>query len=134
MSDLAALVSSTRARSNWTPWTMAEEDIVGRLTRQAVLERLPGQRRPGRAGDRPSPSSTTARRSRWATTCLRRLTSRRCAGTPACGRQRAKLAGSESAVALAAATELILEGLHLSKRLNKYPNGRGGASYRARRS
>jgi magnesium chelatase subunit I len=45
-----------------------------------------------------------------------------------------RLAGSESAVALAAATELVLEGLHLSKRLNKYPSGRGSASYRARRS
>jgi hypothetical protein len=44
-----------------------------------------------------------------------------------------RLAGSESAAALAAATELVLEGLHLAKRLNKHPTARG-ASYQARRS
>jgi magnesium chelatase subunit I len=44
-----------------------------------------------------------------------------------------RLAGSENPAALAAATELVLEGLHLSKRLNKHPTA-GGASYQARRS
>jgi magnesium chelatase subunit I len=43
----------------------------------------------------------------------------------------ATLAGSESPAALAAATEFILEGLHLSKRLNKEAAG-GRATYRAR--
>jgi magnesium chelatase subunit I len=41
------------------------------------------------------------------------------------------LAGSESPAALAAATEFILEGLHLSKRLNKDASG-ARATYRAR--
>jgi magnesium chelatase subunit I len=41
------------------------------------------------------------------------------------------LAGSESPAALASATEFVLEGLHLSKRLNKDAAG-GRATYRAR--
>jgi magnesium chelatase subunit I len=41
------------------------------------------------------------------------------------------LAGSESPAALAAATEFVLEGLHLSKRLNKDASG-ARATYRAR--
>ena len=44
-----------------------------------------------------------------------------------------KLAGSESPPALAAATELVLEGLHLSKRLNKHSTARG-ARYQTRRT
>jgi magnesium chelatase subunit I len=44
-----------------------------------------------------------------------------------------KLAGSESAAALAAAAELVLEGLHLSKRLNKHSTAHG-ARYQAKRS
>jgi magnesium chelatase subunit I len=43
----------------------------------------------------------------------------------------AALAGSESPAALASATEFILEGLHLSKRLNKDASG-ARATYRAR--
>jgi magnesium chelatase subunit I len=43
----------------------------------------------------------------------------------------ASLAGSESPAALASATEFILEGLHLSKRLNKDASG-ARATYRAR--
>ena len=43
------------------------------------------------------------------------------------------LARSASPVALAAALELVLEGLHLSKRLNKQPTTRG-AGYSSRRS
>lgn len=45
----------------------------------------------------------------------------------------ARLAGSESPAALAAALELVLEGLHAAKRLNKNPRP-GGALYRAKRS
>ncbi|MHB8506548.1 MAG: sigma 54-interacting transcriptional regulator, partial [Acidimicrobiales bacterium] len=42
-----------------------------------------------------------------------------------------RLAGSESPAALAAAVEFVLEGLHLSRRLNKEASG-SGATYRAR--
>ena len=41
------------------------------------------------------------------------------------------LAGSESPAAVASATEFVLEGLHLSKRLNKDAAG-GRATYRGR--
>jgi magnesium chelatase subunit I len=41
------------------------------------------------------------------------------------------LAGSESPAAVASAAELVLEGLHLSKRLNKEGVG-GRATYRGR--
>jgi magnesium chelatase subunit I len=50
---------------------------------------------------------------------------------PALRRAVTGLAGSESPAALAAATELVLEGLHLSKRLNKDASG-NRATYRAR--
>jgi magnesium chelatase subunit I len=42
-----------------------------------------------------------------------------------------ELAGSETPAAIASATEFVLEGLHLSKRLNKESAG-GRATYRGR--
>jgi magnesium chelatase subunit I len=42
-----------------------------------------------------------------------------------------RLAGSETPAAVASATEFVLEGLHLSKRLNKEAVG-GRATYRGR--
>ena len=42
-----------------------------------------------------------------------------------------KLAGSETPAAVASATEFLLEGLHLSKRLNK-DNVDGRSAYRGR--
>jgi magnesium chelatase subunit I len=40
--------------------------------------------------------------------------------------------GDDSAASIAAAVEFILEGMHLSKRLNKDTSGLGGGTYRAR--
>jgi magnesium chelatase subunit I len=40
--------------------------------------------------------------------------------------------GDESPAAVAAAVEFVLEGLHLSKRLNKDATAQGGATYRSR--
>ena len=53
------------------------------------------------------------------------------ADIPALRQPALALAGSESPAALAAAVELILEGLHLTKRLNKDSAG-SRATYRAR--
>jgi magnesium chelatase subunit I len=53
------------------------------------------------------------------------------AAIPALRPAVASLAGSESPAALAAATEMVLEGLHLSKRLNKDGSG-SAATYRSR--
>ena len=132
VSDLSALVSSTAGKVELDALDDSEEDIVGRLTRQAVLSVFRDSVDPAElakavaelddgstidVGDDLPSSSYVAALSRH----------------PGLRAPVGKLAGSESAVALAAATELVLEGLHLSKRLNKYPSARG-ASYRARRS
>jgi len=53
------------------------------------------------------------------------------AGLPALRRAVLPLAGSENPAALASATELVLEGLHLSRRLNKDASG-GRSAYRGR--
>jgi magnesium chelatase subunit I len=53
------------------------------------------------------------------------------AAMPALRDQVQALAGSESPAAIASATEFVLEGLHLSKRLNKDASG-GRAAYRGR--
>lgn len=45
---------------------------------------------------------------------------------------QALTAGDESPAAVAAAVEFVLEGLHLSKRLNKDATAQGGATYRSR--
>jgi magnesium chelatase subunit I len=132
VSDLAALVSSTTGKVELDSLDDGEEDIVGRLTRQAVLSVFRDAVDPAELSaavaelndgstieigdDLPSSSYVEA---------LRRH--------PGLRAPAGKLAGSESPVALAAAAEMILEGLHLSKRLNKYPNARG-ATYSARRS
>ena len=59
---------------------------------------------------------------------LRRRDEEQCRRWP---RRRASLAGSEDPPAIASAIEFILEGLHLSKRLNKDSAG-GKVAYRAR--
>jgi magnesium chelatase subunit I len=133
VSDLAALVSSTAGKVELDSLDEAsEEDLVGRLTRQAVLgvfrsdveqaelARAVSELDDGSAievgDDVPSSSYVEA-----------------LALHPGLRAPVGRLAGSESAAALAAATELVLEGLHLAKRLNKHPTARG-ASYQARRS
>jgi magnesium chelatase subunit I len=133
VSDLAALVSPTAGKVELDSLDEAsEEDLVARLTRQAVLgvfrssveqaelTKAVSELDDGSAievgDDVPSPSYVEA-----------------LALHPALRAPAGKLAGSESAAALAAATELVLEGLHLAKRLNKHPTARG-ASYQAKRS
>ncbi len=132
VSDLVALVASTAGKVELDSLDDGEDDIVGRLTRQAVLGVFRDSVDPAELGkavaelndgfsievgdDVPSSVYMEALRRR-----------------PGLRAPVGKLAGSESPEALAAATELILEGLHLSKRLNKYPNARG-ATYTARRS
>ncbi len=125
-------MSSTAGKVELDALDDGEEDIVGRLTRQAVLSVFRDTVDPSElakavaelddgsaieVGDDLPSSSYVEALSRH----------------PALRAPVGRLAGSESAVALAAATEFILEGLHLSKRLNKHSAGRG-ATYRARRS
>ncbi len=133
VSDLTALVSSTAGKVELDSLEDdAEDEVVARLTRQAVLTvfrdrvdpsdlaRAVAELDDGTAvevgDDLPSSSYVAS---------LGRL--------PGLRAPTIKLAGSESEAALAAAAELVLEGLHLSKRLNKHSTGHG-ARYQARRS
>ena len=133
VSDLAALVSSTAGKVELDSLEDdAEGEVVARLTRQAVLAVFRDRVDPaelamavaelddGKAvevGDDLSSSSYV-------------VTLGRLAGLRA---PTLKLAGSESPAALAAAAELVLEGLHLSKRLNKHSPAHG-ARYQSRRT
>jgi magnesium chelatase subunit I len=133
VSDLAALVSSTAGKVELDSLEDdAEGEVVARLTRQAVLAVFRDRVDPaelamavaelddGKAvevGDDLSSSSYVV--------TLERL--------PGLRAPTLKLAGSESPAALAAAAELVLEGLHLSKRLNKHSTAHG-ARYQSRRT
>jgi magnesium chelatase subunit I len=133
ISDLAALVSSTAGKVELDSLEDdAEGEVVARLTRQAVLAVFRDRVDPAELGravaelddgsavevgdDLPSLSYVES---------LDRLPGLRAATV--------KLAGPESAAALAAASELVLEGLHLAKRLNKHATAHG-ARYQAKRS
>jgi magnesium chelatase subunit I len=132
VSDLTALVSSTAGKVELDSLDDGEEDIVGRLTRQAVLgvfrEKVDPSELAKAVAELDDGSAIEVGDDLPASTYVEALSRHPGLRVPV-----GRLAGSESAVALAAATELVLEGLHLSKRLNKYQSGRG-ASYRARRS
>ena len=133
ISDLTALVSSTSGKVELDSLEDdAEGEVVARLTRQAVLAVFRDRVDPADLGravaelddgsavevgdDLPSLSYVES---------LDRL--------PGLRAPTVKLAGPESAAALAAAAELVLEGLHLAKRLNKHATAHG-ARYQARRS
>jgi magnesium chelatase subunit I len=132
VSDLTALVSSTAGKVELDSLDDGEGDIVGRLTRQAVLgvfrEAVDPSELAKAVGELDDGSAIEVGDDMPASAYVEALSRHPGLRTPV-----GRLAGSESAAALAAATELVLEGLHLSKRLNKHPSGRG-ASYRARRS
>ena len=133
VSDLTALASSTAGKVELDSLDdNAEDEVVTRLTRQAVLavfrERVDPADLAGAVAqlddgsafevgdDLPSSSYVTG---------LDRL--------PGLRSPTVKLAGSQSEAAVAAAAELVLEGLHLSKRLNKLSTAHG-ARYQSRRS
>jgi magnesium chelatase subunit I len=133
VSDLNALVSSTAGKVELDSLEDdAAGEVVARLTRQAVLAVFRDRVDPaelamavaelddGKAvevGDDLSSSSYVV--------TLERL--------PGLRAPTLRLAGSESPAALAAAAELVLEGLHLSKRLNKHSTAHG-ARYQSRRT
>jgi magnesium chelatase subunit I len=133
VSDLAALVPSTSGKIEVDSLDDAGDDeLVARLTRQAVLgvfrarvdqaelARAVSELDDGSAVDVGDDVASAA--------YLEALQSR-----PGLRAPVARLAGSDQAAALAAATELVLEGLHLSKRLNKHVQG-GVATYQSKRA
>jgi len=131
VSDLGALASSTAGKIELDSLDdIGDDEIVGQLARQAVLAVFKARVSPAELGravaeldgegvdvgdDVPS--------SRYVQALSRR---------PALGGVATQLAGSEGPGPLAAAVELVLEGLHLSKRLNKHVQG-SSATYQARR-
>jgi magnesium chelatase subunit I len=133
VSDLTALVSSTAGKVELDSLEDdAEAEVVARLTRQAVLAVFRDRVDPADLAkavaevddgtavvvgdDLPSPAYVAM---------LDRM--------PGLRAPAARLAGADSPPALAAAAELVLEGLHLSKRLNKHSTAHG-ARYQSRRS
>jgi magnesium chelatase subunit I len=138
VSDLPALVSSTSGKVELdTLDEDGDQDLVARLARQAVLGVF-------RAHVDPAELAKTVASLDDGTTVdvgddvpsadyAQILTRFPGLATPV-----GKLAGSDSPAAVAAAIELVLEGLHLSKRLNKHDHGHGplarSATYRGKRS
>ena len=134
ISDLDALASSTSGKVEIETIDEGRDgQVVERLIQQAVLTvfkapralRAPARRgrrlrrrgRPGGAHRRRHPGRPVRRGPRPAARPARAW----CSG----------LAGEESPAAVASATEFVLEGLHLAKRLNKDAAG-SRATYRAR--
>lgn len=141
VSDLPALVSSTAGKVELDALDEdGDDELVARLTRQAVLAVFRSRVDPAEL------AQTVAELDNGVSLeCGDDLSSASysdiMARHPGLATPVGKLAGSDSPAAVAAAVELVLEGLHLSKRLNKHVHdqrsGSGGgtsASYRARRS
>ena len=133
ISDLTALVSSTAGKIELdTLDETGDDELVERLARQAVLSVFRARVDPAELAKAVSElddgSSVEVGDDVASDTYLQALRSR-----PGLRAPVARLAGSEGPAALAAAMELVLEGLHLSKRLNKHVHG-GVATYRAKRT
>jgi magnesium chelatase subunit I len=131
VSDLPALVSSSAGKIELDTLDDAgEEDLVARLSRQAVLGVFRAHVDPadlGRAVAELDDGSAVVVGDDVPSADYVQVLARH----PGFAVPVAKLAGSESPPALAAALELVLEGLHLSKRLNKRAEG-GLATYQAK--
>jgi magnesium chelatase subunit I len=123
VSDLPALVSSTAGKIELDSLDDGgEPELVSRLARQAVLSVFRAHVDPvdlGKAVSELDDGSTIEVGDDMpSSSYVEALASRPGLYTPV-----VKLAGSEAAAPVAAAMELVLEGLHLSKRLNKHTNG-----------
>ena len=107
------------ARSRWRPSaTAARTRSSRRCVQQGGAQRLQPlvrRRRAGRGGEGLRGRASPCRRP---TACRRRSTSSRSAQMPALRAAAAKLGATEPA-GVAAAVEFVLEGLHLTKKLNK---------------
>ena len=131
VSDLPALVSSSAGKIELdTLDDGGEDDVVSRLYRQAVLGVFRARVDPAdlaRAVSELDNGSSVEVSEDLASSGYMEILAKH----PGLGVPAGKLAGSEGAPALAAAVELVLEGLHLSKRLNKH-TGHGVATYQTR--
>ena len=133
VSDLQALVASTQGKVEIESLEEGREEILlGQLVSASVLLVFRRRVRPGRARRRWSAPSRPTPWSTPATICRPRPTpgpSARCRHCP--HRCSALTGGSEDPGVVASALEFLLEGLHLTKRLNKEAAG-ARATYRGR--
>jgi magnesium chelatase subunit I len=136
VSDLPALAPSTGGKVELdTLDDDGDEDLLARLARQAVLAVFRSWVDPAELA-KAVPDIEEA----GSLECGDDLPSEGYLGIvercPGLAGPVAKLAAGGSPASVAAAVEFVLEGLHLSKRLNKHVQGRGGrsAAYRAKRS
>ena len=138
VSDLPALVASTAGKIELdTLDEDGDDELVARLTRQAVLAVFRSRVDPAELARTVSDledGATLEVGDDMASSAYAEIVGR----YPGLGTPVGKLSGSDSPAAVAAAVELVLEGLHLSKRLNKQVHGKGpggrGATYRPRRA
>ena len=134
ISDLAALVPSTTGKIELDSLDEGEggEELVARLTRQAVLAVFRSEVDPTALAQAVSElddgSAIEVGDDLPSVSYVRVLENR-----PGLRAPVARLAVPESAPAVAAAVELVLEGLHLSKRLNKHVHN-GVSRYQSKRS
>ena len=130
VSDLDALVASTAGKVEFeTVDDGREEQVLDRIVKAAVLETFRARTRPEKLTDARPARSTAGSSCTPAKTSRRRSTpscSPTCRG---CARRSADLEVGETPAGVASAVEFVLEGLHLSKRLNKDAVG-GRAAYR----
>ena len=132
MSDLDALAASTSGKIEIEMLDDGRDSqVLDRIIKSAVLEVVPGAGQARDARDRLSRRSRTAR---WCTPAKTfpppstASSSTRSTGSSRCS---PSLGVGESPAACASGIEFVLEGLHLTKRLNKDALG-GRATYRAR--
>ncbi len=133
VSDLQSLVSSTQGKVEIESLEEGREEVLlAQLIYAAVLLVFRRRVAPGRAPGRWSAPSPRTPSSTPATTCRPRPTPRPSSWCRPCRRPVLALTGgSEDPAMVASATEFILEGLHLTKRLNKEAAG-SRATYRGR--
>ncbi|HTW10503.1 MAG TPA: sigma 54-interacting transcriptional regulator [Acidimicrobiales bacterium] len=133
VSDLNALVASSAGKIELDTLDEAgDEELMARLVRQAVLAAFRSHVDPGELGkgvaELDEGGAIEVGDDVASAAYVEAL-----GNYPGLRVPVAHLAGSELPADLAAATELVLEGLHLSKRLNKHVTG-GTVTYRSKRS
>ena len=132
VSDLDALVASTAGKVEFETVDDGSRGAGARPHREGVDPRdLPGPHAGRRSSPTWSPRSRTASWCTPARTSRRRSTSKLLRDVPALRATLADLGVGETPAGVASAIEFVLEGLHLSKRLNKDAMG-GRATYRGR--
>ena len=132
ISDLDALASSTSGKVEIETLDEGrDEQVVDRLVKAAVLSVFKDRCPMEQIATSWMPSRTAA----WSTpeTTSRRRPTSTWSQMPDLRKQVVALAGGESPAEVASAVEFVLEGLHLSKRLNKEAAGTR-ATYRSRGS